>query len=180
MGKPVNPPVSKRLKRTICISLVISLVSFIPIIMPDSFPFEIRNVALAFLTGGALAFGSLFILLSALMILIMRYDKWTSGLAMLLFPFLLAPVGLIALFFMVAGPFNQWRDDTIYRNGDDYLIKQSNIDGDLELWRLIKTRSPYSGIRVISEVDKPGDKEDSRFNTATVIFADKRWNQVKK
>lgn len=170
-----KPPVSKRLIRVTLVSFSVSLFSFILLLFPQKgvWPFEAANPALAWFTGGVLPFTSLFIFLSGLMLIIIRYNGWVSGLAMVTFPFLLVPVGLFAFLCIIMPP-NKWHDDTIYRNENEYLIYQTNLDGDLELGRLIKTTSPHSSIRRIW-FEKEIDDGEGWFKTDTILYNGKSW-----
>ncbi|WP_299584449.1 hypothetical protein [Mucilaginibacter sp.] len=159
---------------------VITLFGFIP--WEVVFSMEIRNETLQNLANGQLAWGALFFLICACFAKLLQLTKgWLQGMLFMLFPILLFFTGSIwAISVTWLSP--QWRDQGIYRNGDDYLVVQIieyGITGDHIESRLIRTASPYGMIRGIEE-QHPLNSNDDIFTRGAneAIYANKTWHKL--
>jgi hypothetical protein len=169
------------LKQLIKVSAVITAVGFIP--WDSLLSLEIRDDTLAMLMDGTVGISGLFLLLCCLLIRVMQYDKWYSGLAMLLAPFVLMPLAFVRLFSLI-GP-AKWEDQTIFRNGNEYLILEGIYYGrdDMQMhYRLIRTGSLDGIIRHIQEQRTLTANNEEAYYRNEVVYADKRWHKqlVKK
>jgi hypothetical protein len=96
---------------------------------------------------------------------------------MLLAPFILIPVVFMWIISLFA--LTKWQDQTVYKNGDDYLILQGMMYGKDDAamdYRLVRTASPHSSIRYIEEQQNLGGNEDWHFGDST-IFNGKIWHK---
>lgn len=154
--------------------LIVTLVGFIP--WESIFSVELRSDTLPRLIIGIMGLAGLFILLCTLLLCIMRYDKWYSGLAMLLSPFALIPIAVMLVLNLIA-PSEYWQDEAVYRSGNDYLVVQVidyGVTGGFTRSRIILTPTPYNKIRKVEELHLIGADED-RFSGNAVVYKGRTW-----
>jgi hypothetical protein len=177
---PHQKHLSKRFRITLIISSAISILFLLSLFIPHDyvFPLELRNSILEKFTGVTFCIFNLFVCISCIMIMVMRYDsEWISGAAMLFFPFLLVPILLLLLLSLIL-PASGWRDDKIYKSGSEYLILEINPGREMDLTRTVVTHWPYSTIRPIRQIkdltdDKNGISDD------TMLYENKIWLKEK-
>ena len=173
----IKKPKRKKTALLIVILFILMLIGFTP--LENIFPIEIRSSLLLGLTQYTVGLAAFFSLLCMLFIYILRRDNMFSGLMLLLFPFILMPVGVLLVLSFFATP-PRWHDDRIYHNQNTYLIMQYKpADDDDIKYRLISTDHPQLIIRPIHILWQKHTEQDdplyARFQKDTVRYADKIW-----
>lgn len=155
----------------IILSGLLAIVGFVP--WESSFPIELKGDTIRFWMGESA--GSIGLIILLLLILIVIWNK-----SFRLKFFLLVPCVILLLcvcFFLFVSllfPDFKWKDERVYKNGDNYLVQEqfdgfvtSNLTGP----RLLMTKSPYSCIRKI-EIK---EREFSGFTLDTIKYDGKVW-----
>lgn len=103
----------------------------------------------------AIGLGSLFALVSlSVMSLLRRKNAWSAVLGMFLAAFTLFPLAAM-IFFSFLFPDFRWQDSAVYKNNDQYLVKQeyeSFVTNSDVAPRILLTSSPYGMFRKIKIV----------------------------
>ncbi len=101
-------------------SIIITLPGFIQ--WESWFNIEIRNNALQNLAGGELAFGGLFLFFCAGVLLLLKHTKaFMQRFLFLIFSFVVL-LGISWWMLNIFANRYQWRDKSVYKNGDDYIV----------------------------------------------------------
>jgi hypothetical protein len=140
----------------IMILIVLIILGFTP--WENWLPIQIMDSTLTLLTSGSTGLVGLF------------------GLTCCIIAYL--PIGLLFVLNLSTPTFG-WKDESVYSNGNDYLVIQEFegfVTSNLSNTRLIRTKSPFSMIRVVEEDYKLNDN-DSRFNKNVVIYEGKIWQK---
>lgn len=152
--------------------VIITVLGFIP--WDSVFLVELKSDSLQRVIVGFMGLGGLFFLLCVIMVCIMRFNRWYSGLAMLLIPVALMFIGFLLLLNFIAPP-AYWKDEATYRSGNDFLVIQAiEYSDDLIDSRIIRTHTPYSKVRIIEELHLISADENG-FVGNSVIYKGKTW-----
>jgi hypothetical protein len=156
------------------ISAALSVFGFLP--WENWLLLDIRNDVLQTMMSGTLGLSGLLLYLTFTMIYLLRLNNWYAGLVILSFPLMICVsfAWLISLF----GP-ARWLDESVYRNGDRYLVLQGIVygrDGIETYYRLVETKSINQFIRHINIV-KQGNFEAWAFEAKQVSFLGTTWQK---
>jgi hypothetical protein len=168
----------KKIRRLIVIMILIVLIilGFTP--WENWLPIQIMDSTLTLLTSGSTGLVGLFGLTCCIIAYLKINSRKSSGLIIALLFCLLIPIGLLFVLNLSTPTFG-WKDESVYSNGNDYLVIQEFegfVTSNLSNTRLIRTKSPFSMIRVVEEDYKLNDN-DSRFNKNVVIYEGKIWQK---
>lgn len=163
--KPIWP-----IKLTIVLVLV-TLLAFLP--WESIFSVEFKPDYFQRVVVGGIGLGGFFILLCIVMFSLLRYDRWFSGLAVLVIPCFLMLVAFLFVLNLIA-PNANWQDEAVYRSGNDYIVLESIEYKDLIESRIIRTTAPYNKLRRVEEL-RFLSADDNWFVGDNIRYKGKLW-----